>query len=160
MINRNRNNPWHWTIVRALMLALLAAGSSSAPVGSVAYAQLASEVGQWESLAAPVPATNEVVLPTGLVLIVALGGQQNWGTLWDPVDDIYTPNPARRRLRRIGSIYRIPQRPLWTSLRPQQNQASRQHDLIGGRRGCSQAIPLPNLTGTLCISYASNGSTG
>ena len=67
-----------------------------------AYAQDPSEVGQWQSLSAPVPATNEIVLPTGKVLLVALGGQQNWGTLWDPMADTYTPKHAPRQTNCSG----------------------------------------------------------
>ncbi len=72
--------------------------------GSRAYAQDPSQVGQWEweSLASPVPATNEFVLPTGLVVLVALGGQQNWGTLWDPLDGNYTYKPAPRQTNCSG----------------------------------------------------------
>ncbi len=67
-----------------------------------AYAQDPSAVGQWESLDSPVPATNEVVLPTGKVLLWAKEGPQNRGTLWDPVDGTYTPKPAPRQINCSG----------------------------------------------------------
>ncbi len=68
MINRDRNDPWHWTIVRALVLALLAAGLSGAPIGGVAHAQQPpSEVGQWEIRSTTVFGLFEIVLPTGKV---------------------------------------------------------------------------------------------
>ncbi|MCZ6755560.1 MAG: DUF1929 domain-containing protein [Gemmatimonadetes bacterium] len=72
--------------------------------GRGAHAQDPSQVGQWEweNLTSPVPATNEFVLPTGLVVLVALGGQQNWGTLWDPLDGNYTYKPAPRQTNCSG----------------------------------------------------------
>ncbi len=73
--------------------------------GCGAYAQDPSQVGQWEaSQATPMPGTtNEVVLPTGKVLLWGqAGGSENWGTLWDPVDGTFTPKPAPRQINCSG----------------------------------------------------------
>ncbi len=85
-----------------IAVSLVAIAVSFPGGGRRAYAQDPSQVGQWVSQAAPVPATNEFVLPTGLVVLVALGGQQNWGTLWDPLDGSYTYKPAPRQTNCSG----------------------------------------------------------